>query len=380
MVIILLKSFPVFSQLSLFNPPKDNAFLARNVNTNKAIVTLKGAITDPSYSALKLNVYQNHVLKSTYYFSFNYSQGITAFSQNIELAAGKYIYTLEYKLSGSQTYNTTIDGIMVGDAYIIQGQSNAVACNYYNTNIKYSAAYNDTFIKSFGSLYSPYDTVWYKAEGEIAYGKGSVGQWGLVMAKMLLDSFGIPVCILNGAIGGTTITQHVRTQGNPTDLGSIYGLLLYRVRKARLENSIRGILYFQGESDGGNANLHDSLFKQIYNCWNQDYKGFKKLYVVQVRGKGCGNPSIQLRDKQRKFGIALTKCTVVSSNGLNNHDGCHYGFTNGYELLGKQLSALVSRDLYNGKIIVNIDPPNIKTCYYSNAAQHAKPFRYHLYR
>lgn len=370
----LIFTLSLNAQIAFYNPPKDNAFIPRNVNTNKGNIKIKGNITNAAYTALTLNVYQNNVLQTSYVSSFNYSLNLTAFSHSIDLAAGKYIYTLEFILNGSSTYTKIIDGIMVGDVYLIQGQSNAVACNYVNANINYSSAYRDTFIRSFGTSY-PYsltvaaDTNWYRADAENAYVQGGIGQWPLVIAKSILDSFNIPVCILNGAVGGTTITQHTSTPGNPEDLNSIYGRLLYRVKKSGLENSIRGILYFQGESDGSNANLHDSLFKQIYNSWNRDYKGFKKLYVVQVRGQGCGGPSIALRNYQRNFEFSLSKCKVISSNGLNNHDGCHYGFANGYELLGKQLAALIARDLYGSKRTTNIDPPNIKSCYYSNAAQ-----------
>jgi len=370
----LFISAKVEAQIAFYNPPKDNAFIPRNVNTNKGTIKIKGNITNAAFTGLTLNVYENHVLKTSYVSSFNFSQNLTAFSHTIDLPAGKYIYTLEFILSGSASYTKIIDGIMVGDVYLIQGQSNAVACNYVNGSINYSAAYRDTFIRSFGTSY-PYslsvapDTNWYKADAENAYVQGGIGQWPLVIAKSILDSFNMPVCILNGAVGGTAITQHTSTPGNPEDLNSIYGRLLYRVRKAGLENNIRGILYFQGESDGSSANLHDSLFKQVYSAWNRDYKGFKKLYVVQVRGKGCGYPSLALRNYQRNFEFALSKCKVISSNGLNNHDGCHYGFTNGYELLGKQLAALIARDFYGSTRTTNIDPPNIKSCYYSNAAQ-----------
>ncbi len=372
LVLMLFQLSSLFAQLAMINPPKDNAFIPRNVNTNLGSIRIQGSITNAAYTMLLVNVYQNHVLKSSY--QTNFGSGQTSFNNKINLTAGKYIYTIELNLSGSSSYTKIIDGIMVGDAYLIQGQSNAVAANYVNYNINYSAAYRDTFIRSFGNSY-PYsgyvigDTNWYKPDAENAYAQGSIGQWPLVLAKTLLDSFKIPICVINGAVGGTYITQHTSTPGNPSDLNSIYGRLLYRVQKAGLENNIRGILYFQGESDGSNANLHDSLFRLIYNDWNRDYKGFKKLYVVQVRGRGCGAPSIQLRDYQRNFEFTLSKCKVISSNGLNNHDGCHYGFANGYELLGQQLAALVSRDIYSSKITKNIDPPNIKSCYYSNAAQ-----------
>lgn len=371
LIICFALQVPVlFSQLILHNPPKDNAFISRNVLTNAATITLKGQVDDTFFSSLQVKIYRNHILISSAQVPLKALKDHATFTYEVNLEAGKYIYTIEYLVSNSKgNYTKTIDGIVIGDAYLIQGQSNAVAANHDKLGIKYSKEYVDTFIRSFGNSTCDLnivhgDTSWYSAENT---NHSWIGEWGLVLAKTLLDSFGIPICILNGALGGTTITQHTSTYNNPIDINSIYGRLLYRARKASIDNNIRGIFYFQGESDGSNARLHDSLFRQIYTSWNRDYKGFEKLYFVQVRGQSCGAPSIQLRDYQRRFEYSLSRCKVISSNGLNNHDGCHYGFVNGYEQLGLQLAALVSRDLYHGRITRNIDPPNIKNCFYSNA-------------
>ncbi|MFT5724215.1 MAG: hypothetical protein ACI9JN_001333 [Bacteroidia bacterium] len=362
-----------FAQLVLTNSPKEGTFLPRNLKTNTATFELMGYVTDNTASAIRISVSLSGTQIINKHINLAFSKGRANFSHKITLPSGKYVYKVKYTVNGTTTYTEEADNILVGDVYLIQGQSNSVAANYGGgANTKFDTSYNDDFLRSYGTSsnngnLTRSDTFWYSIEPDRAYWKGSVGQWGAVMGKQLLDSFNVPICMLNGGVGGTRITSHVPNASNPESLSTIYGRLLYRVRKAKLENNIRGILYFQGESDGGNAQLHDTLFRQVYGAWRRDFPDFEKLYVIQVRS-GCGGPSLQLREVQRNFEFVLDKCQTVSANGLNNHDGCHYGFVDGYELLGVQMAALIGRDRYNSGR-ENIDPPNIKTCYFSNAAQ-----------
>jgi len=329
---------------------------------------LTGAVTDASYTSFNIRVYQSNSLFSSHKVKLNFNAGKALFKQMIFLPSGRHVYKIVYVLSGTSTYSQETDDIVVGDVYIIQGQSNAVAASYN----KFDPSYYDKFCRSFGnsstsgSAVLP-DTNWYRTYADGSYTRGSVGQWGAVMAKVLVDSFETPICIINGAVGGTRITQHQPDPSNLTNLATIYGRLLYRVQKADLQNQIRGIIYFQGESDGANAVLHDTLFQKLHSYWQRDFPGFEKLYVIQVRS-GCGGPSIQLRDKQRLFEEVLENCQTVSANGLNNHDGCHYGFANGYESLGLQMAALVGRDYYKSSRR-HINAPTIKACHFSNSSQ-----------
>lgn len=365
-VFLFLSIESTSAQINLTKAPRQGAFLARNIKTNSAIVAIQGNVTDPSATSFYIRIYQSGALLYKRRVSLSFSSGVAHFNQWFNLPSGKYTYRIDYELIGNSNVSFSTDDIMVGDVYLIQGQSNAVASSFQ----AFDKSYNNVYCRSFGTSSNnaasvQADTNWYPANADYSLTKGAVGQWGAVMAKLLVDSFSIPVCILNGAVGGTTIGQHQRDQSNPENLSTIYGRLLYRVRKAEFENNIRAILYFQGESDGSLATRHDTLFQKLHQHWMNDYPGFEKLYVIQVRS-GCGAPSIQLRDVQRRFEDSLINCKVVSANGLNSHDGCHYGFENGYKLLGVQMSALIGRDFY-GSLRKNIDPPNIKSCYYSNA-------------
>ena len=369
LLLILCFALSSTAQLTLIQSPASKAFIPQNKSTRSAEVQLSGEVDQNTYTHINIKVYRGTTLISNSRQNLNFINGIATFKQKVYLKTGKYLYSLRYELTGGSTYTHTIDDILVGDVYLIQGQSNAVAASYnpFNTN------YYSDYLRSFGTANPNQfavesDTAWHAINAVNNYSSGSVGQWGAVLARHLLDSFNTPICLLNGAVGGTRINQHQRNNTNPEHLYTIYGKLLYRARKANLDSNITAILYFQGESDGGLAIKHDTGFTNLHGYWQQDYPGFQKLYVVQVRD-GCGNPSLQLREVQRQFEFKLPNCQTVSANGLNNHDNCHYGFVNGYEKLGYQLSKLVARDFYWPKETTNINPPNIDHCYYTDGLQ-----------
>ena len=367
--LLLFFQFALYAQITFTHAPKDGAFLARDLKSNIAKYQIEGDVTDKSYSTLTIEIYRDNRLERKYQMSLSFTNGKAPFRRPIALTAGKHSYSIKYILNGIGTWTSRINNIQVGDAYIIQGQSNSVASNFSGAGV-HANAFKDKYIRSFGSnspnaRISESDSFWHDAEGDLAGRSGSIGQWGMVLAKSLLDSFNTPICILNGGVGGTRISLHQRDPNNHENTGTIYGRLLRRVRQADLDNGIRGIFYYQGESDGPFAVHHDTMFKRLHGFWKEDFPNFEKLFVVQVR-EGCGNPSMQLREFQRQFEFNLPNCQTISSNGLNGHDGCHFKFEQGYKELGLQIAALAARDFYNSPHTKNINPPNIKDCFYSN--------------
>lgn len=347
--------------------PRDMQFYPRNLNTGKAVVWLKGDVNTGGYSFIQVQVNRNGKLYSNQQQVLSYVSGNAPFAIQLQLPAGRYQYELLVSLhngsGSSQVY--AAKNIVVGDAYLITGQSNSVANQYNGAS---NPGYHDSFVRSYGNSYpSPAyaagDSTWYLADGDGVYNKGCTGQWGLVLGRKIADTFGVPVCLINAGVGGTPITFHQKNVSNPTDLNSNYGRMLYRARASGLSKNIRGIFWFQGESDGANAQLHDSLFRTMHRHWMMDYPALEKVYVVQVR-TGCGNPSLELREKQRLL-KDLNRCESFTANGLNAHDGCHYGFVNGYEKLGLQLFAAMRSDLYKQARNDNYFPLNPKKIYLS---------------
>lgn len=366
--LMLFHSLLLHSQVVFNEAPRNGALIPRSISTNYADAKFIGSVSG-SYTRIRYRCWQNGKLFHDQTAALVYNSGNANFNKLIKIKAGLYRYDFQISLFGTDTITREIVDVVAGDVYIIQGQSNAVANAYNGLS---NPSYQDSWIRSFGNsspnaTISSSDSLWRIANGDGIYGAGCIGQWGLVMAKTLSDSFGIPIAIINGAVGGTSVKYHQRYSPDPANINTCYGRLLTRMRKAGLANKVRGIFWFQGESDGTNPVLHDTLFRKLYSDWMKDYKGMEQNYLVQVRSGGCGNPTPVMLEIQRQFEFSLSKLKVISSNGLNGHDGCHYAFKNGYQQLGLQFAAMVGRDLYGSRQINHIDPPNIQFANYSNS-------------
>jgi hypothetical protein len=123
---------------------------------------------------------------------------------------------------------------------------------------------------------------------------------------------------------------------------------------------VRTILYYQGESDAGAGAAWQSGFTALRSDWLQDYPSLEGIYVFQVR-EGCGPVNrfdVDLRNRQRLLGDQFANVKVLSTTGLDGHDGCHYSFTNGYQNIGLNMARVLQRDLYGGASLANSDAPN----------------------
>ncbi|MFT5856740.1 MAG: hypothetical protein ACI8XO_003994, partial [Verrucomicrobiales bacterium] len=200
-----------------------------------------------------------------------------SYALTTRLKPGLIRYHVEFG-SGEMVLDKVGD-LVCGDAYIIDGQSNALATD---TGEK-SPAETSEWIRSYGR--APRNAndapgnlwcrpVWKAQNGE----KAELGWWGMELAKGLVASQKVPIFIVNAAVGGTRIDQHQRNPDAPTDLTTIYGRMLWRVQQAKLTHGIRGILWHQGENDQGAAGptggfgweSYHRLFVAMASGWKQD--------------------------------------------------------------------------------------------------------------
>lgn len=295
------------------------------------------------------------------------------FSLRIPIEAGLYLYRVEVwgvLYDGEEQLIARAGELVAGDVFLIQGQSNAVATDVHHENLANES--QSPWIRSYGSA-SIFpgevrkDRSWHLAEGELANQSGTVGAWGLRMARLTVDAYGIPIALMNGAVGGTPINFHLRNDHDPMNLHTNYGRLLSRCRDAGVADYVKGIFWHQGESDS-NTSLVDyaKRFRNLYHDWNEDYPRVEHIYVCQVR-EGCGNPTVGLRDLMRRFGDSFEKVEVMSTTGMLRHDGCHYYYT-GYRELGDRMARLIARDYHELSDVSNITAPNPMSAAWSSDA------------
>jgi PKD repeat protein len=390
--IILLLSIPVISTaqtVTYSNLPRHLQFFARD-GQDSSVVSVSGTINTTGYDSLYIKLYKStgggtNLVRTISSGMLNYSGSNAPFSLQPKIHAELAEYKVELyaapqgTLPASHTLIKTIDSLVCGDAFIIAGQSNSHPSDAL-------ATYENEYCRTLGiqtfylnySTYDPKDTLWGYANGhgfgEYFTGKGLVGVWGIRLMQYIRDSFNIPVCIINGGAGGSTIDQNLPL-ANHEDLTSIYGRLLYRVKKAGLQNGIRGIFWYQGEGDvPADTSIYSPKFNTLYNAWKTDYSSVNKLYVMQLH-HGCAVTATMggaFREHQRKLKYTYPDIQTMSTMNLPGHDGCHY-YKPGYDTLAERLFRLVARDFYGSTVTSEINAPDVAQAYYADA--HGKNIR-----
>ena len=266
--------------------PEDHQFYARD-DKNEGTLYCNGTLEEAADSVF-LKVYAGDRPYSQESRKLSPDKSY-AFSAKLKPGLIKYRIEFGSKTGDRATVLYTASDLVCGDAYIIQGQSNALATDTHEE----SPPYTSEWIRSYGrpagqpkgarpNLWC--NPVWKARQGE----KAELGYWGMELAKRLVESQKIPIFIINGAVGGTRIDQHQRSQSDPTDLNTIYGRTLWRAQQARLTHGIRGILWHQGENDQGadgptggyGWEAYQQLFVELSAAWKEDFPNLQHYYML----------------------------------------------------------------------------------------------------
>ena len=341
--------------------PQESAIVARNAS-NMGILSIEGSESAGGFQSIRLALSQDGSAYSSETIPLDYSNGSASFSTDLEIDAGLFNYTLDIYIAdaNSEQLLQSITELSAGDIFFINGQSNAESKAYLG-----SANHNThPFIRSFSS-----NGNWVQALGDDSGLESFVGQWPLRMGRQFVERFQIPVGFVNQAEGGKPITYFQKNDANPLDANTNYGRALRRLTSGQIESSIKAIFWYQGEFDKqGDISPEDyiALFDEIYEDWQSDLGGFERIYVFQIR-QGCGSQSSSgVQEAQRRIDHIYQEVVLVTTTGIDGHDGCHFGYQNGYETMGDRLSFLVGQDIY-GEPKTNFFSPTPQSLFYSNA-------------
>ena len=346
--------------------PEDNQFYPRN-DRNEGELVCNGIVEGPA-EAVFLRVFADGTAYRTIRAPLSRDH---RYRISVPLKPGLVRYRTEFGTiaGGVERILKTATNLVCGDAYVIQGQSNAVATDWGAGEPKGG----DEWIRTFGSMTGdPEDT---KRWG-IAVQRGrdteayQIGYWGWELAHALVERHRVPVCILNGAVGGTRIDQHQRDPLNPENRATIYGRLLHRVREARLSHGIRGIFWHQGENDQGadgptggyGWETYREYFIQLAGSWKCDFPNLGGSYLFQIRPFSCSmgidGSDNRLREVQRTLPAAFSRWSLMSTVGIEPTGECHYP-TAGYSEFARLILPLVERDHYRVPAKGFLTPPNL---------------------
>ncbi|MEI6233071.1 MAG: DUF2341 domain-containing protein [Planctomycetota bacterium] len=354
--------------------PEDGQFYARD-DKNEGTLYYNGTLNDAADSVF-LKVYADDQPYKTE------SSKLTAekmYSLSVKLKPGLIKYKVEFGTSvgGKETVLQTVNNIVCGDAYLIDGQSNGLATD---TGEKSPPVTNE-WIRSYGhpsgnskdkavNLWC--NPVWKAQKGE----KAELGWWGMELAKRLLESQKMPIFMINAAVGGTRIDQHKRNAANPTDVSTIYGRMLWRVQQAKLTHGIRGILWHQGENDQGSDGptggygweTYQSLFVEMSAGWKQDFPNVQHYYIFQIWPNSCSmggrnGSGDMLREKLRTLPELYSRMSIMSTLGIQPPGPCHFPLA-GWSEFARLIQPLIERDNYGKLPTVSITPPNLRRANY----------------
>ena len=367
---------PRVPRVTLARFPQNRAVCPRDPSTGKAAVPVSGTVDAAGYTKAVLRILRTGEIFSTLEQPLVYASGAGApFSFAPEIQAEAVNYTFELAIvsdSGEKLVRRAVE-VVGGDVLLFYGQSNMEAGRGFSANNQSSAVYSSPFVRTFGQnadsgTATRNNLFWVPANGDGAGSNvvdpGAVGQWAIVVGRKILDDYGIPVALLNGARGGYSMAQLQKDDANPDLLDDgtstrTYNRLRFRALRAGVAANARAMFYYQGEAQNDDAASYAAGWEGLWNDWKTDYPALEHFYQVQVR-PGCGVTvgDVGLRQLQRTIGDVYPDITVMTGNGLTTHDGCHYQFTNGYEKLGLFHYRQVARDLYGAPNASNIDALN----------------------
>jgi hypothetical protein len=376
---IFLVSNSYTQQLKLEQYPEDNQLYARDINDNASVVFSGSLSADSKVYKLLLKVYKDGIL----YDEIIPEIETNKFNFSLLIKAGlvQYKFELYHNADGVEKLSFVADNVVCGDAYIITGQSNSHWSSLQST-------YSSPFCKSFGvktgyEKYSDNDKKirWGLATGNCKTCKGegwekgydgggstkiqyAVGVWGMELAKLLVEKHQIPVCIINGGSGSSTIAENM-LYPEKSSLETSFGRLAYRVDQAGLKNGIKAIFYHQGESDSNKRYLsYADKFDRLNKDWKRVYKGLEKIYLFQIH-PGCGGGfQSELREIQNQISKRYDYIEIMSTTGIVGHDGCHFSYE-GYKEFANRILPLVSRDFFKESQTSVITPPQLINVYYT---------------
>ena len=326
-----------------------------------ADVVVSGKVDASAFTAISVIKFRNNIRTGYVKNVLKYDQAKTApFSLTTRIKAELAEYAIEVYGIKSATDSVLLakrQDIVGGDFYIIYGQSNA---NAWESDYKYRYEYARTMDGT--------NPVW-----GLSNDLGpKVGVFGIEFQKQIGERFGIPTCVINGSLPGASIDYlTARNESNHFDFRTPYGAMLNYARATGLLPKLRGIFYWQGETDASSpdplswAPKFDILMKQ----WAQDYPMVEKIYVFQLPlfGGGKYDDRIgQLREQQRTLNLKYPIIQPYAALGAPGWTGFHYG-VDGYSAIGRELAIMAGHHHYGVEELTT--SPSFQKAYYSTPTQ-----------
>lgn len=357
--------------------PVDGQFFARDLR-DEAQVHYRGKLAATADSAF-VRLYADERLVQT---ATQRLDGKLDYALSVALKPGLVKYRVEFgtKTGDREAMLQSAENLVCGDVFLIIGQSNAVATDFGKDDPLEPTDWVRTFGATDGGPQGSRLKLWANAVARSPGGKSEIGYWGLDLGRQLVERHKIPVCILNGAVGGTRVDQHQRNPADPTDVATIYGRLLWRVREAKLTHGVRAIFWHQGENDQGadgptggfGWETYRDYFIDLAAAWKQDYPNVRRYYAFQIWPKACSmgvnGSDNKLREVQRSLPRYFANLSVLSTVGIKPPGGCHFP-REGYAQFARLLLPAIDSQVYGARLELPATPPDLKRVFFAEESR-----------
>ncbi len=262
-----------------------------------------------------------------------------SFASVLNLAAGWYHLDVRSLNGTTQNDSWSVDRVGVGEVLIVAGQSNAQGTpngpDAQDDRVSCVAAVNGAIREH--ELQFRFQHL----AGGATVGPTNNKHFYGALGDKLVQRLNVPVLLMGAAIQATSSDQWAGSaQGNlqGADTQMWYGqeeLRPYRALGATLNHyarrtGLRGILWFQGESDKGKSG--DAYFNNMLTVINKSRSdiGFGVPWVIAQTSWMNGSGDAAITDAQRRLVSSVTTCyagpnTDAYGNEYREADGTHFG-------------------------------------------------------
>ncbi len=278
-------------------------------------------------------------------------------------------YQVEVRISGTPAATHVVEDVAVGDLWVLGGQSNMEGVGDL-VDVQQPVDGVHTFDMAdnwavarepLHRLKSSADKVhWAKNE------KGDPVRWtiqredeayatrkkgaglGLPFAIELYRRSGVPIGLVPCAHGGTSMDQWSPTLKDKAG-DSLYGATVRRIQA--LGGRVKGVLWYQGESDASDKVVNDfpAKFEALVAAFRADTaQNDLPFYFVQIgRHVNASNVAAwnKVQEYQRLAEGKIAKTGMVAALDLGLDDQIHVG-TQDLKRLGRRMALLAAHDLF----------------------------------
>lgn len=146
--------------------------------------------------------------------------------------------------------------------------------------------------------------------------------------------------------------KNTRLADNPSQRHPYHPSYLYEAGMAELaEFGIAGVIWYQGESNAHNVELHEITFPTLVKSWREAWHDDFPFYFVQLSGMAVGRETWgHFRDSQRRILSAIPRTGMAVSLDWGDSADVHPRHK---KPIGERLARLALADVYNREIVKN---------------------------